>query len=191
MRSFIILFFLGIISFNVFAQEKNSIHRLSFRSLFSAALINGKESTSFAVETVQGVSLNKSFAGAGIGIDYYKFRTIPVFLQLRQGFGTGKRNVFIYADGGVNIDWLTERNRQADFGNYVKYKPGWYYDIGFGYSIELKNDNALFLTTGYNYKEVKKNIYYKNCISTGQCIDEVDRYLYSMSRISVRAAFQF
>jgi hypothetical protein len=191
MRFLIILFFLGILSNRGFAQGKPASHQPSFHSIFSIAVINGKESTSFAVETVQGFSMNKSFAGAGIGIDYYKFRTIPVFLQLRQGFGNGKQNFLVYTNGGANIDWLTDRSKQADFGNVVKYKPGWYYELGLGYRIELKNKNALFLSTGYNYKQVKRNVYYKNCISVGQCVDEVDEYLYSMSRVAVRAAFQF
>ena len=118
------------------------------------------------------------------------FRTVPVFLQLRQEFGKGKKHFLIYADGGYNIDWLTDKTKEIGWQREIVYKGGWYYDFGIGYRIVFK-ENALVLTTGQTYKEVRKNEIYKNCMLGGPCLDETDRYLYTMSRISVRVAFQF
>jgi len=142
------------------------------------------------METVQGVLYKKSFAGLGIGIDYYRFRSVPIFLQLRQQFGQGKRNILLYTNGGKNIDWLTDKNKEGTYG-MVDYKGGWYYDLGIGYKIPLRQDNAFLLTTGYSYKEIRKNYSYQNCQFPGSCEIQSEHSIYTMSRISVRMAFQF
>ena len=191
MRCFIILFILGSLTLVVRAQEKPAGVRPIFRSSFAVALINGSASTSFNVQTVHGIFLKKSFVGLGAGIDYYKFRTLPVFLQLRQEFGKGRKHFLVYGDGGRSIDWLTENTREfMRWQSAVNYKAGWYYDVGVGYRILLK-ENALILTTGYSYKELRRVETYSNCVFGGQCIEEKETFLYKMPRISVRAAFQF
>jgi hypothetical protein len=164
--------------------------KLTFHSSFAFALINGSASTSFNLQTVHGFSFNKSFTGIGAGIDYYTFRSLPLFLQLRQEFGKGKKRFIVYGDGGRNFQWLTDKSKEQVWSSRVEYKGGWYYDAGIGYKLALK-DKALLLTTGYSYKEIKKNVIFTNCIMGGQCIDDVERYQYRMRRISVRASFQF
>ena len=191
MRIFLILVvILGLLSFRVGAQEKPVSNKPAFRSSFAVALINGSASTSFNVQTVHGILLNRSFMGLGAGIDYYHFRSVPVFLELRQEFGKGKKHFLVYADGGYNIDWLTDKTKEFGWQRQPVYKGGWYYDCGVGYRILLK-ENALVLTTGYTYKEVQKIETFTNCSFGSLCFDETERFLYSMSRISVRAAFQF
>jgi hypothetical protein len=191
MRYFTTLVFLGFLTLTVGAQEKPAGLRPTFRSSFAVALINGSASTSYNVQTVHGIILNKSFVGLGVGIDYYKLRTLPLFLELRQEFGKGRKHFLVYGDGGRSIDWLTEKSKEFfRWQSAVNYKGGWYYDVGVGYRIHLK-ENALILTTGYSYKEVKRDESYDNCIFGGQCINESETFLYKMSRISVRAAFQF
>ena len=191
MRILLMLVILGFLSFQVGAQEKPARLKPAFRSSFAVALINGSASTSFNVQTVHGILVNKSFVGLGAGIDYYSLRSVPVFLELRQEFGKGKKHFLVYGDGGYNIDWLTDKTKVMGWWQREPvYKGGWYYDFGIGYRILLK-ENALVLTTGYTYKEVQKIETYTNCSFGSPCFDETERFLYAMSRISVRAAFQF
>src|SRR5688500_1087328 len=102
------------------AQDNKSEGKPTFRSSFAVALINGSASTSFNIETVHGFTLNKTFVGIGAGIDYYTFRSIPLFLQLRQEFGKGKKRFLIYGDGGYNFDWLTNKSKEQMWSTSIE-----------------------------------------------------------------------
>ena len=192
MRLIPILLLLTMVSLSSQAQEKTREQKLSFESGVAVAALNGSATSTLHIQTVHGIALKNSFAGAGVGIDYYRYRTIPVFLQVRQEIGKRKNRFFLYTDGGYNIDWLTDRTKEPDFGQTVKYKGGWYYDLGAGYKVGLKDEKALLFSIGYSYKEVQRKVYYKTClVAGGICMDDVARYEYTMSRIALRGAFRF
>ena len=70
-----------------------------FHSINMAGIIKGEKSSYIQLQTINGVAFNKWFAGAGMGLDYYTFRTIPLFLDVRRTI-TNKQNApFLYKKG--------------------------------------------------------------------------------------------
>ncbi len=54
-----------------------------FHSINSLGLINGNNGVSAAMQTVNGFTKGPWFAGIGLGLDYYQYRTVPVFADVR------------------------------------------------------------------------------------------------------------
>ena len=158
-----------------------------FSVVSSVGIINGSSETSISIQSVAGFSCNQSFAGIGLGVDHYMFRTIPLFAEIRQDFGKKSRKLFLYADGGYNFNWLTE---QSSFGDY-DHKGGSYYESGFGFKSVFKNEGALLVSFGYNNKQVRKELKFTGCPFSVPCLNPADKYSYKMTRFIFRVGYQF
>lgn len=174
------------------AQSKTGAKKITLGSITNIGLINGSKASALSLQTIFGVSYKQSFAGIGVGLDYYRFRTVPLFFDLRHEFGKGKRNFFIYGDLGYNFDWLTEKNKQdyLFFGNF-DYKGGIYYDAGIGYKVSFKKADALLISTGFSFKKITNEIGTGMCPFVGPCSQEIETYNYAMSRLMIKAGWRF
>ena len=175
-----------------FTQIRTPNKKITLRSINTVGLLNGSTGPSLSLQTILGASVYQSFAGIGIGLDYYRFRSIPVFADLRYEFGKASRTIFVYGDLGYNYDWLTEKNKQdIFFSSSSNYRGGVYYDVGIGYKIGFKNRDALLLSTGYTYKRIKNKAGTGVCPIAGPCFEEVQTYIFSMPRIVIRMGWRF
>ncbi len=167
--------------------------QVKFQSVSSVGMLNGSAGPSLLLETIAGVSYKNSFAGIGAGLDHYRFRTVPLFVGLRQAFGKGKRALFIYGNAGYHFDWLTEENekRYNVFSINNNYTGSIYYDAGIGYSFGFKKADALLLSAGFSYKEVKNTSENSFCPIVGPCNNEVQTYNYQMPRLVFKAGWRF
>lgn len=190
-----LFFLLIVICFTVqmaCAQTKPRNKNSSFHSVNSIGLLNGSDRSSLVLQSVLGASISKSFVGIGIGLDYYRFRSIPVFVDLKHDFGKENRSVFLYADMGYNFDWLTEKNKQEHaFLSPSGYQGGIYYDGGVGYKIGLKKPNALLLSAGYSFKRITNKQSTTACPVRTQCFEEIQEYTFSMPRLVIKAGWKF
>lgn len=174
------------------AQTKAIHQKLFLRSISNIGLLNGSKSSSISLQTMLGASLRGTFAGVGTGIDYYRFRSIPLFFDLRHEFGKSQRNIFVYGDIGYNYDWLTEKNKESyNFFATAKYKGGIYYDAGIGYKISFKNRDALLISTGYSVKKIRSEVSAPFCPFAGPCSQETEKYIYTMQRLMIKAGWSF
>src|SRR5215208_3876452 len=89
-----------------FGQKKSTAYK--FNSINSISLINGDNATAGGLQSINGFQKGNLFAGMGIGLDYYLYRTVPLFADFRYEFGKNKNKFFAYADGGINFDWVEE-----------------------------------------------------------------------------------
>jgi hypothetical protein len=166
--------------------------QVKFQSVSNIGLLNGSAGTALLLETIAGLSHKNSFAGAGVGLDHYRFRSVPLFIGLRQAFGKGKRNPFIYGNIGYNFDWLTEANEKRYNVFFINnnYSGGIYYDAGAGYSFGFKKADALLLSAGVSYKEIK-NESGNGCPVTGPCTNDFQTYKYKMPRLVFKVGWRF
>lgn len=122
-------------------------------------LLDGNQSTSFQFQVVGGFQKNNWQLGIGSGLDYYKIRTVPLFLDARHFFGNKKR-AFAVVNIGYSIPWPLEEQYKLvyDPGENrnlkSKFDMGLYSDIGIGYQIPFGKQQMLSLSLGYS---VKKN----------------------------------
>ena len=87
-------------------QAKGKQYR--FQSINSLALLNGDNSVTGGLQTVNGFAKGKYFIGAGTGLDYYSYRSVPVFADFRYQFGQKVNKIFLYGDAGVNCSWVQD-----------------------------------------------------------------------------------
>jgi hypothetical protein len=174
------------------AQRQAGLTTLKLTSVSNVGLLNGSYGASVALQVILGASYKKSFVGVGAGIDYYRFRTVPVFADFRQYFGQGKRNVFVYGQIGYNFDWVTEKNLQneAFFGGY-NFNGGLYYDMGLGYKIDFGTHDALLLSLGYNVKELRNKEGNDICPLIGPCYMSTNTIDYKLPRLVIKAGWRF
>jgi hypothetical protein len=137
----------------LFGQQKSISRPLRFQSINNIGLLEGQAGSAFQLQTVNGAQYKSWFAGVGIGLDYYRYRTIPLFLDVRKEFGKRSNKLFIYADAGMNLYW--ERDKDVkQFPVDDKIKNGFYGEAGVGYKWKLNQRINLLFNAGYSYKNI-------------------------------------
>lgn len=172
------------------AQSQQKIaSKFKYSSINHVGLLAGGSGESTTVQTINGVTKGKYFAGVGTGIDFYKSRTIPVFLDLRRELSSKINTPFVYADAGVNFYW--QNSLQKEQHEFRKFLPGLYYDLGVGWKLKAKNNRGFLISAGYSFKQVReriKNLWSAPTVQLQE--DSYDRYNYLYRRVIVKVAVQ-
>lgn len=188
----------------ILAQYSTAQQKLSsppkFHSLQQVGMINGNGAVSGLIQTINGVELNQWFAGAGVGIDFYRYRSVPLFIDVKRFFGLRNNNaLFVYADAGYNQPWLGPRKEMFSWGNGSRetqsnYKGGLYSDAGLGYALRFKKGNKMLLSAGYSYK------YFKEIATTKTIIGgiagntettDIQQYKFNLNRLMIKIGWEF
>ena len=133
--------------------------RVQFRSTEWVGLSAGEVGSAGQIQTVNGVSKGPWFVGVGAGLDYYRFRSVPLFLSVTRDISLGKKDwVFLYLDGGTNVPWY---KRSETLGlAYITdaFHGGEYWSGGIGYLWKLGDHTrkAVLLSAGYTVKKLSE-----------------------------------
>jgi hypothetical protein len=193
---FLLILLLGMRYGPASAQQMCS--RWQFHSFNSAGLLEGQTGSAFQLQTVNGVQYKSWFAGAGVGLDFYRYRTIPLFVDLRKEFGKTANKLFVYADLGRNFSWVTDQEKSLYVGA-DQFSHGSYADIGLGYKIAVGRRQAFLLSMGYSYKNLSESyatVYYYPALPafTGnqeQMESGASRITYNLNRLIIKMGWQF
>jgi hypothetical protein len=123
-------------------------------------LSGGSSGNYFQLQTVNGVSKGPWFAGLGAGLDYYRFRSVPLFLSVTRDLAIGKRDwLFLYLDGGTNLPWYKRPDLMEDYIVSSVFHGGEYWSGGLGYLWKLGDhtSKAVLLSAGYTVKKLKED----------------------------------
>jgi hypothetical protein len=184
----VICFFIACccLPFSGKTQEKKGIH---YSALLQGGIMSGKHSNELVYQFINGVRYRNTFLGAGVGVDPYGIRTIPVFLSLRQQVFSKKNTPFIYLDLGLSIPenkrdsistwWWTKK--------YITYRKGLYYDIGAGYELPISDQFRVLMSVGYSRKESTEYHTWGPATSN----DYTERFDFFYRRISVKLGVRF
>ncbi len=162
-----------------------------------AALLNGDSHVNGQLLLTAGYEQNGWMIGAGSGFDYYKYRTVPVFADIKKFFGKGNRQLFIYANAGSDLAWPTD-NQKTNRGNWwgwnvpqaSVFKNGVYTDIGFGYTLFNNKRSGFFTALGYSTKTLTE--VYDEPVWNGTNSVITKRTLkYTMNRSLLRIGYRF
>lgn len=139
-----------------FAQKDKAKFYLSPQ----ASLLVG-EATSGQVLLGGGAEWKFLSAGIAAGFDMYRLRTIPVMAQLQKPFKAGKKQLWLYAEGGYNIPYLTSAQKQLGKSSWQVYqKQG--YDGGLiagggaGVTMFENAKGRMVFWLGYNKKTMSE-----------------------------------
>lgn len=184
--------FVSIVS----GQQNNSVSPWQYHSINNVGLLEGETGSAFQLQTINGANYQSWFAGVGVGLDFYRLRTIPLFADFRKEFGKSNNKVFVYSDIGINFSWVTDQQKT----NYVqndKFHNGFYGDWGLGYKVMVNRKNNLLLSLGYSYKrtvETYDQFYYNpgiNIIQGSQSDDQSQKINYSLNRLTIKIGWEF
>lgn len=149
-----ILFIITCIT-TVTAQQTKS----RFYLLPQVGFLNGDNSINWQGSIAAGIRKNSWSIGLGAGIDYYKVRTVPVFVDLRKEIGNKHRPFFTYLNIGADlaapreyeytsrIDWWWTTPK-SNFTNGV------YAEAGLGFTVYHRKKTAVLLSVGYSVKTI-------------------------------------
>jgi len=187
---FACLFFCGAL----FAQEKPKDSKkdcgCSFSSVNNVGMLEGSAGSAFHVQTINGMRFNKWFAGVGLGIDKYKFRTVPLFLDVRRDLLNKINTPFLYADIGASFPWVTDKEENV-WGRESDYKTGLYYDAGVGYKLIIGRGRGLLFSGGFSMKHVREIASFATpCFNPPCGFTEGERYDFKLKRFSLKAGLQ-
>lgn len=162
-----------------------------FRSQNYIGFLEGNRGSAFQFQTVNGMQWRTWFAGVGTGLDWYLYRSLPLYLSVQKDLKAGNRTFFLSLDGGTNFSWEKRKPEFAEFVN-SKFFPRLYGGMNVGYKTILKNNkDAILFTIGYSYKELReRQSKYTYCINP-PCPLVNEYYNYKNNRVSLRLGWQF
>ena len=183
------LFFVTtFVFFSIFAFGQK---KAGFSSQNYAGLLEGEHGSSLQLQTINGVRFSSWFVGAGVGIDWYYRRSIPVFASVNKDFlRKEKRSFYVSANAGVNFPWQTD-NYHNEWGyEETKSYSGLYWSAGFGYKIGLgKGNDALLMQLGYDYKHVSEKTIVPYMVFDDRPPN--DQFEYHLRRLSCKIGWNF
>ncbi len=182
-----------LVAFTLGSAAQEPVKKIRVQSISSLGVLNGGKGTAMALQSIVGVNYHRGFVGVGLGIDYYRYRSIPLFADLRYEFGKGSRNLFVYGDVGYNYDWLVKEDRNP-FQTFIpteRFSGGVYYDAGVGVKFGFKTSDALILSAGYSQKQLKSETGSGVCPVVGPCYDGIETYRYYLSRLMFKLGWRF
>ncbi len=192
--SLLVFMLIGMITMSS-AQTKTLSGQWQFHSINNVGLLEGETGSAFQLQTINGAQYKSWFAGVGLGLDFYRIRSIPLFADIRKEFGKGNNKLFVYADMGVNFSWATDLQKTSYVQN-DKFSNGFYSDLGLGYKVAAGKKNAVVLSLGYSYKKTIESYdqqYYDPGFIytlTAQA-DGKEKINYSLNRLTVKIGWEF
>jgi len=163
-----------------------------FQSYNTISLLTGQQTVSGGIQSVNGIEWNNFFAGIGLGLDFYRVGTTPLFLDIRKLFGKDKRQFFVYGDLGYQFPWPGNGIYYDGFNDGPNLSGGLYTDIGLGYLVGIGKNDALILSAGYTYKTLTETmITYPLCLPGVPCEPGKVENTYKFNRLSFKIGWRF
>ena len=166
---------------------------LQFKAQQWVGHLEGENGSAFQFTTAAGVQLGSNFLGLGSGIDWYYFRSVPVYLTYQYNLPTGKKRFFVNADAGLNYYW----KKKAGISGWTntisdKFYPSTYFETGIGYRTYFKNKkDALLFHIGFGYKKLKEDQETPLVCVMAPCPTTVGHFSYKMRRLSIKMGWEF
>lgn len=160
-----------------------------FASQNYMGLLEGQQGSALSLQTVNGLVFRSWFAGVGAGLDYYRFRSVPLFLSLNKNFTPQKNALYLSADGGITFPWL---KGTPNPWNNTEYKEGLYLATGVGYKIAINNRRqAVLFNAGYSFKHINADREVVSPCLVPPCPVDTEKTDYRLKRLLFRAGFEF
>jgi hypothetical protein len=175
-----------LITFSATAQKK----KICFQSVNQFAMVGGKNHVNTAFQTINGIKLSNWFSGIGIGIDNYRYKTLPLFLDGRWHFGEDKQ-AFIYGDIGYNFPLKNKPGKEVYYYNTYDFSGGIYTDFGIGFQVSLNKYSTVIFVLGHSYKKLYNKIGIKTPCPVGACPVDYSQYDYKFGRMIFKAGLIF
>jgi hypothetical protein len=194
-RKAILPIYIGIMMVAFASAQDNVLpKKWHFRSINNIGFLEGQNGSALQLQTVNGARHKTWFVGIGVGLDYYRYRTIPLFVDFRKEFLSGIDRLFVYADAGIGFTWATDEQKNH-FPVENKFSNGFYNDFGMGYKRMIGKNNAFLISVGYSFKKLattNSQAYPVYLIYPGiYPEDQSQKINYNLNRLSIKMGWEF
>jgi hypothetical protein len=179
---------LALITNCVFAQQKFRFHSQNY-----VGALGGDYDAAMQLSTINGLQRGLYFGGVGTGIDYYYFRSVPLFLSFSRYLNDKRNAPFLTLDGGTNFLWdKSTSNGYNFFSDDGDFTPSLYYAAHAGYKIGIsKKSGSVLMTVGFSAKKLKEKINNGGPCFFPPCPTSQETINYSFNRFIFRLGWMF
>ena len=169
-------------------------HAWRFRSDSYGGLSIGQLGSYGQLQTVNGLTRGPWFVGLGAGLDYYRFRNVPLFLSATRDLLSNKRNaLFVILDGGADLPWY---KREPQMYQVSSFRAGPFWTTGLGYRFRFSDAGRRALLFSATYGASKLT---ERQTTTGGCSDppactinsETDTFDYTNRTLRIGVGVEF
>lgn len=146
-----LLIILLLLPIACFSQKKKT--KIYPHVILSGGIAGGEKQTAPVAQLSAGISFGPWFSGLGVGYDYYRFNTIPVYADWRFSFGPD-RILYVYANPGVHLLQPTGSQLETIWARKAELKPGFFGEGGVGFRVKAGRYHHLGLSIGYRYRQM-------------------------------------
>jgi hypothetical protein len=183
----ICIFFIALLnSFSANAQKK----KIKFDSINQFGIVGGESGMSSAFQTINGIKFSNWFSGIGVGVDNYRYKTLPLFIDGRRYFDD-ENKAFVYADLGYNFPLKNKPGKEIPYYSSYDFTGGIYTDIGIGLQFPLNKKSSFLFSIGYSYKKIQNKIGVYICPFIGPCFVDYSKYDLEYGRMVLKAGLEF
>ena len=148
------LFFTTLLQAQDSVKHQSAL-RVKFASIHQLGFVVGASAAEPIIQSVNGIQVGTWFAGIGVGLDYYKERSVPLFLDVRRNIFAKPQTPFVYAAGGKHIAWRSSPPKEWISSGL---EGGWYYDLGAGYKSSISKKQQMVVSVGYSVKYMSEDV---------------------------------
>jgi hypothetical protein len=171
------------------AQEKGKSSKPGVAIYPGISLVTGAAENSWQWQVVGAVVKKNWVAGIGAGMDYYRYRTVPVFLSVRRE-ELFRRLFFGYAGVGLTIPAVTDGQKKA-FTVSDKFYTGVYAETGVGIRIPVRGKWSARVSLGYGFKSLREKAVYPDFSGSVPPLENVISYRHSFQLVHLRTVIGF
>ncbi|TAH00516.1 MAG: hypothetical protein EAZ16_13435 [Sphingobacteriales bacterium] len=172
------------------ATAQKKVSKFNFQSINEVGFTAGENATRMQFSTSNGIGNKNWYAGLATGMDFYRFRTVPVYTDFRYRFLKGPGQVFAYINTGYHFAWATTNEKVNIWQGSSTVQGGVHFAAGGGYQFNLKNKHAILISAGYSYKRATEKVNLTICGFAG-CNPSpvVEEYKYRLRRLSLKVGW--
>lgn len=171
-------------------EEIAKVKKNYFSSGIYAGILEGEAGSALQLQIINGINRGNWFGGIGTGLDYYRFRSVPVFLTMTRYLKPGFRGLYLQGDAGINFPWVPALFDPE--GSNDIFRPGLYWNGALGYATCIgKKQNGLLLSLGYSYKKLSQNTEQPVWCINPPCPSMKEEFDLRFRRLSLRIGWQF
>lgn len=174
--------------FSVCSPAKAQNKKLKFHSINSVGMVSGESPVNATLQNINGIVFSNWYLGIGSGVDYYHYKTLPLFIDGRRYFGKEKKG-FLYADLGYDFPMKNRPGKEIGYYNTYHFKGDLYTDFGIGYKTKFIKKSSLLFSLGYSYKQLQSKIEIRaDCFG---CQPLYYNYKFGYGRIILKTGVEF
>lgn len=183
------MFLMVLVVFITMNANAQASKKLKPRANAAMGIMGGENEYGPAYQIGAGLALDRFYLGAGGGYDGHKFKSYPIFGDLRMDIGK-RRLIFGYVNAGYNFSKKIKEDPFWGPETYSSQNGGFYFDGGAGFRIPIFKNQNIIVSAGYSQKKLSHVRKFQSFCIGGDCPDYEIEYRYVLNRITAKVSWE-